>query len=375
MNNAHRFQRIVVLTPGTQGTDGVSVMSQLVASVLARGGGQAVKVWSLLDDTSVSGLLSQSNLEHRSARGSKARFVSWGIASAAGSCEDMLVFSLHLHLAPAAVPLIVRGATFAQCLHGVEAWTPLAFSQALAVRRAKHLIAFSEHTARRFKAANPTWAAKEVLVCPLGVAERLPHPSSPPPADGAFALIVARMAAAERYKGHDLLLEIWPSVLERVPTARLVVVGDGDDRERLVEKARYLSLDGCVEFLGRVSRETLGELYRNCAFFVMPSRDEGFGLVYLEAMQNGIACIAAQGAAAEIVVNEVTGLVVDLDREGQLREAIVRLFQDPQTRRRMGQAGLLRVEQKFREEHFHQRLRTCLGLELSQNEAAFLGAT
>ncbi len=101
------------------------------------------------------------------------------------------------------------------------------------------------------------------------------------------------MSADERYKGHDELLDIWPALLARKPDARLVVAGDGD-RSPAARVARRIA--------GRVARRDvrrprrrreLAALYGQCRFLVMPSRDEGFGLVFLEAMRAGKACVGA----------------------------------------------------------------------------------
>jgi phosphatidylinositol alpha-1,6-mannosyltransferase len=181
-------------------------------------------------------------------------------------------------------------------------------------------------------------------------------------AGNPFALIVARMAAGERYKGHDVLIDIWPRVQAEVSGARLVVVGDGDDRTRLTARAAALRED--ATFLGYVSDRTLRGLYRDCAFFVMPSRDEGFGLVFLEAMQARKACIGAVGAAAEIIEDGVTGFVVDPNDSEQILKAVVTLFREAETRERMGQAGAVRVARQFTEEQFRHRFRAILGFEL-----------
>ena len=80
-------------------------------------------------------------------------------------------------------------------------------------------------------------------------------------------------------------------------------------------------------------------LYRRCAFFVMPSREEGFGLVFLEAMRAGKACIGGAGAAAEVIEDGVTGLVVDATEPEQVEKAVVRLFLEPEHARAHGPGG------------------------------------
>ena len=93
----------------------------------------------------------------------------------------------------------------------------------------------------------------------------------------------------------------------------------------------------------------------------VPSRDEGFGLVFVEAMRAGKACIAGRDAAAEIVEHDATGLVVDPAKDGEVLAAVVRLFREPETCHRMGMAGYTRFTKHFTAEIFHQRLREVIG--------------
>jgi glycosyltransferase involved in cell wall biosynthesis len=94
----------------------------------------------------------------------------------------------------------------------------------------------------------------------------------------------------------------------------------------------------------------------------MPSRDEGFGLVFLEAMRAGKPCIGAVGAAAEIIVDVETGFVVDPDRPQQLHGALVRLFREGDLRVRMGDAGRRREQEVFGVEEFRRRMFEILGV-------------
>ena len=154
----------------------------------------------------------------------------------------------------------------------------------------------------------------------------------------------------------------WPRLLREAPRATLVVAGDGDDRERLEAKARALELGDRVRFLGRVSDADLAALYRGCTLFAMPSAGEGFGLVFLEAMREGKPVIAGEGAAREVVEDGVTGIVVDPASPDALLAALRRLFAEPETRARMGEAGRARLAARFTAERFRDRFLEALGL-------------
>jgi phosphatidylinositol alpha-1,6-mannosyltransferase len=193
-----------------------------------------------------------------------------------------------------------------------------------------------------------------VTVCHPGLPD-LPAQSAVPAPPVAPALIVARMSADERYKGHDELIDLWPALLARRPEARLVVAGDGSDRARLESRVRAMDLSHAMTFPGRVSDDELARLYERCRFLVMPSRDEGFGLVFLEAMRAGKACIGATGAAAEIIEHGVTGLIVDRDRHGELAAAVLRLFDEPGTCSQFGAAGRKRFLSTFTDACFRSR--------------------
>jgi len=134
-----------------------------------------------------------------------------------------------------------------------------------------------------------------------------------------------------------------------------VIVGDGLDAARLREKARRVS--SAITFSGFVDRETLDQLYEQAAVFAMPSRGEGFGLVYLEAMAHHLPCIGSvHDAAGEVIEHGSTGLLVDLDDPGSLGRALVCLLRDEETRSRMGSAGAERLTRQFSFDRFSRRL-------------------
>ncbi len=348
--------RALVLTPALDGMDGVSEVSrQAVAALASTLGAAHVEAWAL-DGGRPPDLDPAVRVE--CAGGSRARLARWALARSGGSADGLLVLVMHVHLAPLALPMAMRGARVAAFLHGVEAWRPLRRRERLAVDAAALLLANSACTAGRFKAANPAHAAREVVVCHLGLAAD-PPPAEPPP-DRGFALIVGRLSSEERYKGHDALIAAWPAVLASEPSARLVIAGDGDDRARLEARVTARGLAGAIRFAGRVPAPALEGLYRAAAFFVMPSTGEGFGLAYLEAMRAGKACIAAPGAASEIIMDGTTGLLADPSVPGALAAALLTLFRDEGRRDRLGRAGAARVAERFGPGHFAARLLAAL---------------
>ena len=343
--------RSILLTPNVAGKDGVSALSREMARALP----SPALVLSL-HDASISAEQSPVGIEVRGALGSRARFLASALSAARRTSPETVVACSHLHLAPIArlvTMMIGRGARPTIVLCGIEAWVPLRRLERWALSTSD-VTAISQHTIDRFKAANPGLQSIEISVCHPG----LPAKSGAAPAartPSPTALIVARMSAAERYKGHDALLDIWPQVVKQHPEAVLTVAGDGDDRPRLEARARELGIGGAVRFAGRVSDETLGTLYEECRFFVMPSRDEGFGLVFLEAMRVSKACIGGTGAAAEIIEHGVTGFVVDPANLSELTAAVERFYADPVACTQMGAAGRERFLSAFTDRHFQTR--------------------
>jgi phosphatidylinositol alpha-1,6-mannosyltransferase len=169
--------------------------------------------------------------------------------------------------------------------------------------------------------------------------------------------VVGRLAAGERYKGHEQLIRAWRGVVDRVPGARLVVAGDGDDAPRLKRLAVEAGVGDLVRFTGFLTRPELEDAYARAAMFALPSRGEGFGLVYLEAMAHGLACLGStHDAASEVIANGETGALVDPGESDALGRTIADLLESPAQRRAMGEAGRRRVDQLFRYERFRRRV-------------------
>ena len=339
----------ILLTPNLSGADGISTVARLVTracedmTVLALHEADR----STFDEVDVEG-----------SGGRSSHFVTAATRWAVSADRPATVIVNHLHLAPAALAFAARGASLLTIVHGVEAWKPLTWLQRVALDRSERIVAISAYSRDRFRAANPHFAQRRLDVCHLGLE---PIVTSQGPAEWVpSALIVGRMARDERYKGHDLLLDIWQDVTADVPDAVLRVVGDGDDRLRLEQKAVSLNLGTRVEFLGRISDKRLAHEYQRCTAVVMPSRGEGFGLVFIEAMRAARGCIGGHGSASEIIVDGDTGFLVDPENAVDLRQAVVRMLRDRTATAAMGIRGRARFLQHFTEDHFRRRLHALL---------------
>ena len=188
--------------------------------------------------------------------------------------------------------------------------------------------------------------------------------SSPPPAsseEGLELLTVSRLWAEERHKGVDHALRAFARVAPRHPRARYRIVGKGSDKPRLVALAATLGVADRVTFEEDLSDALLADRYRRCSVFVLPSGQEGFGIVFLEAMRFGKPCVGVRaGGAPEVVEDGGTGLLVGFADHAGLEAALDRLLGDADLRRLMGEAGRRRVLETFTFERFRERLRQAL---------------
>ena len=147
-------------------------------------------------------------------------------------------------------------------------------------------------------------------------------------------------------KGVDVLLNAFAIVHRALPTARLLLIGDGPQRAALAALAGGLQISAAVHFAGW--REDARAQMAALNVLAIASRWEGFGLVTLEAMQAGVAVVASRvSALPEIVLDGETGLLVPAANAAKLAAALLALLQDPQRAMQLGENGRLRAAQFF----------------------------
>jgi glycosyltransferase involved in cell wall biosynthesis len=160
------------------------------------------------------------------------------------------------------------------------------------------------------------------------------------------AQVVGVVARLEHEKGHPTLLRAWPSVVGRVPNARLLVVGEGSRREELEEQAAALGIAGTVAFTGR--RDDVPAVTAALDVAVLPSYREAQGLTILEAMALSRPVVAsAVGGILEMIEDGRTGLLVPPHDHDALAAAIIRLLTDHAYADMLAKGGHDLVHERF----------------------------
>jgi phosphatidylinositol alpha-1,6-mannosyltransferase len=215
-----------------------------------------------------------------------------------------------------------------------------------AARSADAIVSISRHTSELAVQAGAD--ARRLRLIPPGVdvpEDVVRRRDSGPPT----VVTIARIN--ERYKGHDTILRALPLVLEDVPDARWVVIGDGPLRPEFEEIARSHGLQDHVRFTGLVPDDERDAWLQRADVFVLASRlpvtggGEGFGIVFLEAAAHGVPSVAGDAAGVrDAVVDGETGILVDPTDHVALARAVSSLLLDPERTRALGRNARARAE-------------------------------
>jgi glycosyltransferase involved in cell wall biosynthesis len=273
------------------------------------------------------------------AAGGAAAFLRTVAAELPSLARSDLIYCAHLNLAPLAwglgrlLRIPVLGA-----LYGIEAWTPT--GRPLVDRVAGRLdryYAISDFTRRRFMAWSGV-AADRIPLLPNAIrAEAF----AAAPADTTVAarlglagrrvlLTLGRLVSRDRAKGFDEVLDLLPELTREIPDLVYVIAGEGPYGEDLARKVDSLGLGPHVVFAGGVSEAEKRELYRLADVYVMPSRGEGFGFVFLEAMAAGVPVVASTADGSRDAVRDGRlGRMVDPDDRAGLKRAVLEALEAP----------------------------------------------
>jgi len=263
----------------------------------------------------------------------KARFF-FSAATAIATYRPDLVICGHANHSPICctmksffkVPYVVL-------TYGVEVWDIKSRSRRMGLERAALIAALSRYTRNRLLEQLDI-AEDKVVIKPHSV--RASFRPGPKPAhlvekyslEGKQVLMtVARLAKSEGYKGYDRVIEALAKVSRELPNVRYLLVGSGDDLPRIKGHAEAQGVVDKVIFAGYVPNRELRDYYNLCDLFVMPSKKEGLGIVFLEALACGKPVIAGgSDGSRDALLDGKLGILVDPDSVDQIAGAVVKVL-------------------------------------------------
>jgi len=275
---------------------------------------------------------------------------------------EVLYFG-HVNLAPIGLLLsLVRPRLqYWVVAHGMEVWEPLPLLRRWGLRHAHRVMCVSADTEGAIVKVQKVNPQKIFVLFPALDPSFMQHPRGeaelPFPLGRHMLLTVGRLVSSEPGKGIEAVISALPEVMKVIPDVFYVIVGGGDLQLGLEKLARKLPVRDRVIFVGSLQPDRLKAYYSRADVFVMPSRQEGFGIVFLEAMSFGKPVIGGtSGGSPEIVRDGITGFLVNPDDPETLTARLIQLLQDEALRIKMGAAGQQRVEENFTFAQFEQGL-------------------
>lgn len=292
---------------------------------------------------------------------SKLRYI-WTVLKVAHSNPrfDLIICS-HIHLLPIAYSLrFWIQAPILLVIYGIDAWKPTpSWLTNYLVGKIDAFVSISELTRRQFL----EWAKLKnadgfLLPNSIDMTHYSPGPKNPKLlnryglAGKTILMTLGRLVSKERGKGFDEVLELMPHLIKEIPNIVYLIVGGGENHQRLEEKAISLGVKNHVIFTGYIPEAEKVDHYRLADVYVMPGRGEGFGFVFLEAMACGIPVVASKvDGSREAVRNGELGILVDPDNPEEIKTGIFEALNHP---RRIVPKGLEYFSYKYFEQRCHQ---------------------
>lgn len=219
--------------------------------------------------------------------------------------------------------------------HGIEVWAPQRGIKKKLLQQVAQIYCVSDFTRGRLLQHHPFLALRQCKLFPNTLdayftpPQRLEKPVALVQQYGIqqqqVLLTVTRLKSTEKYKGYDTIIRVMPRLLRTHPHAVYYIIGQSDaaEQERVTRLIQALNLQDRVKLLGFVPDAVLQDHYLLADVFVMPSRKEGFGIVFLEAMACGLPVIAGnQDGSRDALLNGRLGTLVDPEDPEAILQAL-----------------------------------------------------
>ena len=330
-------QKILFLTLYTHSlTGGIEKVCRTLIDVF-----NMLKQSNSIKDHVVRSLHDEKNLKyHKGFSGNKIKF---GLSALRQSFTADVILLSHIHLLPIA-KLIRKWSPSKRIIlfaHGIEVWKPLAKWKQEFLNEIE-IWAVSNYTAEQLQKVNHV-QNKNINV----LNHSLPKDYSFSPQidsaaynperyqvalDEKLILTVCRLSSSEQYKGYDMILLALKDVIKTYPKIKYIIAGKADEIEeqRLFQLIQDCRLQDHIILPGYLSDRALQTLYQMADIFAMPSKGEGFGLVFLEAVANGCAVLAGDAdGSRDALLNGDLGLLVDPADGDAIYQGLMQLLTTP----------------------------------------------
>ncbi len=251
--------------------------------------------------------------------------------------RPQLILCGHLNFAPVAW-LINRFTNLSYWIivYGVDAWEIKSKWKIKALNKASKIISISDYTRSRLVEEQNLSPDKIPLLPVTFDASRFQIAAKPDlllqryhlTSEQPVILTVARLAEAKRHKGYDQVLKALPTIRQSIPDIHYLIVGKGSDHPRIEQLIIDLNLQDCVTLTGFIPDTELNDHYNLCDVFAMPSKGEGFGIVYLEALACGKPTLGGdRDGAIDALCQGELGVLVNPDDIDAIAQNLSQILQ------------------------------------------------
>jgi phosphatidyl-myo-inositol dimannoside synthase len=288
----------------------------------------------------------------------------------AKDCDVFILGHINLAVAGLIVKLINPGCKLVVVAHGIEVWGKLKFFRKWCLEKARMILSVSNYTKNQLVLRNhiepgvirlfpntidPYFKLPENFSKPEHLRERFGVRK-----DQKVILTLCRLSSSEKNKGYDIVIAALPSILKVFPDTIYILAGkyDAAEQQRISDVARFYNVEGHVKLTGFIADDDLPDLYKMADTFIMPSRKEGFGIVFLEALACGTNVIGGnQDGTVDALHNGALGKLINPANTPEVSEAVIEQLQK---KRAQPEAVQKRVLDQYRFVRFKERLENYL---------------
>lgn len=270
----------------------------------------------------------------------KIKFVITSLLNAR-KFDKIIIGHINLSIVGYLIKTIFPKKSLTLITHGIEVWSPLAGIKKTFINKTDKILAVSNFTKNKITAVQKI-DGNRIAIFPNTIDSFFSIPSQFITPDylkkrynfneNDFVLFtLTRLSSAEKYKGYDVVLQCLPGLLEQIPTLKYIIGGKYDpvEKERVDALINELKVNNVVQFAGFIKDEEICDHYQVGDIFIMPSKGEGFGIVFIEAAICGSKIIAGnKDGSVDALQNGELGVLVDPSDKNEISKAILLLYQN-----------------------------------------------